>query len=113
MADARTRHDELTHILQERRQLLREALSAGHEDEIQQALTQLKAETLLRVDAALAEHSQRLYGWCRVCAEEIPLARLRVLPFASRCAACEAGRARGVREQGERGPLTPLIEVLG
>lgn len=50
--------------------------------------------TLRQIDAALARLHAGRYGLCSVCSEPIPLARLRALPFATRCVPCQ--------EQSER-----------
>ncbi len=49
--------------------------------------TRLKA-----LDAAFERLQQGLYGICEQCAEEIPLERLRVLPFAPNCVDCQTER---------------------
>lgn len=120
------RYDELRRILEERRQ---EILSEVHEkirdvrseastatshgvvddaetseadiqDDIEFALIQMKAETLNKIDEALARLEDGTYGYCFECGEEIVEQRLRALPFAVRCKSCE--EAREVAEQRER-----------
>jgi DnaK suppressor protein len=54
------------------------------------ALIQMKTETLTRIDAALARLDAGLYGDCNDCGDEISDKRLRAMPFAVRCTACEA-----------------------
>jgi len=61
------------------------------------ALIQLKAETLARIDAALARLDAGLYGDCFDCGDEISDKRLRALPFAVRCTACEEKREQQTR----------------
>jgi DnaK suppressor protein len=61
------------------------------------AVTQLKAETLARIDAALARLDAGLYGDCFDCGDEISDNRLRALPFAVRCTACEEKREQQTR----------------
>lgn len=60
------------------------------------ALLQMRAETLTRVDGALLRLEAGTYGFCLGCGGEIPARRLRALPFAARCQACQQ-----LREQGE------------
>lgn len=62
-----------------------------HED-IEFALIQMKAETLSKIDEALARLEEGRYGACFECGEDISEARLRALPFAVRCKDCEAER---------------------
>jgi DnaK suppressor protein len=61
------------------------------------AVTQLKAETLARIDAALARLDAGMYGDCFDCGGEISDNRLRALPFAVRCTACEEKREQQAR----------------
>ena len=120
------RYEELRQILEERR---REMLSAVHgkirdvrtegagaethggvdaaetseadiQDDIEFALIQMKAETLNKIDEALARLEDGTYGNCFECGEEISQQRLRALPFAVRCKDCE--EAREVAQQRQR-----------
>lgn len=121
------RYEELKRILQERR---REMVSAVHEkmrdvrsegsgggqahgvvdagetseadiqDDIEFALLQMKAETLSKIDEALARLEEGTFGYCFECGEEIAEQRLRALPFAVRCKDCE--EAREIAQQRER-----------
>jgi len=56
------------------------------------ALLQMQSETLARIDAALARLDGGGYGLCLACEREIATRRLRALPFAVRCQACEEKR---------------------
>ena len=73
---------------------------AAMQEEMDFALIQMKAETLARVDEALARLDAGQYGRCFECGGEISEKRLRALPFAGRCTVCEdrkeqvQGRAR-------------------
>jgi len=69
-----------------------EASDANIQNDIEIALLQMRAETLLRVDAALVRLDAGKYGWCATCEAEIPWPRLRALPFAVRCQGCEERR---------------------
>lgn len=60
----------------------------------------MKAETLNRIDEALARLESGTFGFCTECGQEISERRLRALPFALRCKECE--EAREVAEQRER-----------
>jgi DnaK suppressor protein len=62
------------------------------QDDIGFALTQLKAEMLSQIDAALRRLDEGTYGDCFECGGEIAAARLRALPFAVRCRDCEQRR---------------------
>ena len=111
------RHAELVDLLQARRQELtddvRQQLQRAREgdeqqqsedragegvsarDDISLALAQIHAETLQRIEAALARLADGRYGDCAECGTPIPSPRLRALPFAVRCRECEASRETG------------------
>ena len=77
-----------------------ESAEADIQEELEFALVQMKAETLNKVNDALARLEQGNYGNCFDCDEEIAEKRLRALPFAVRCKDCE--QARENAEQRER-----------
>jgi RNA polymerase-binding transcription factor len=77
-----------------------ESSEADIQEDIELALIQMKAETLNKVDDALARLEQGTYGNCYECGEEIAEKRLRALPFAVRCKDCEA--AKEAVEQRQR-----------
>jgi DnaK suppressor protein len=56
------------------------------------ALLQMRAEMLTRIEEALARLDAGKYASCYECAGEIAQRRLRALPFAVRCQACEEQR---------------------
>jgi DnaK suppressor protein len=77
-----------------------ESSDADIQEDIELALIQMKAETLTRIDEALARLEKGTFGFCTECGEEISERRLRALPFALRCKDCE--EAREIAEQRER-----------
>lgn len=77
-----------------------EASEADIQEDIEFALIQMKAETLNKINEALARLEEGRYGHCFECGEEISQQRLRALPFAVRCKDCE--EAREVAQQRER-----------
>jgi len=60
----------------------------AHED-IDFALVQMQAETMEKLNAALARLAADQYGICDECEEEIPGKRLRAVPFTTRCRPCQ------------------------
>jgi DnaK suppressor protein len=66
-----------------------EASDAGIQGDIKYALLQMGGETLTRIDEALVRLDAGEYGCCVACQGEISERRLRALPFAVRCQACE------------------------
>ena len=49
----------------------------------------MRAESLVRIDEALVRLDAGEYGACVECATQISKRRLRALPFAVRCQACQ------------------------
>jgi DnaK suppressor protein len=72
--------------------------ATGHEAELNLSLLQMRAQTVKRIDEALARLAADQYGMCAVCGLEITERRLRALPFAVRCTRCEDRR----EENGDR-----------
>ena len=66
-----------------------EQAEADYQEHIEVALIQMKSETLQRVREALMRLDAGEYGDCAECGGEIAEQRLRALPFAVRCRACE------------------------
>jgi DnaK suppressor protein len=77
-----------------------ESSEADIQEEIEFALIQMKAETLIKISEALSRLEEGAYGYCFDCGDEISPKRLRALPFAVRCKDCE--EAREIAEQRER-----------
>lgn len=82
-----------------------ERSDADTQGDIEMALVQLKADTLARIDQALARLDAGQYGWCVECEHDIAERRLRALPFAVRCQACEQRR-----EQAAAGGARHIID---
>jgi DnaK suppressor protein len=64
--------------------------SLTHDDEIAAAVVDRRARELAEVNRALEAMDAGSYGICRDCGEAIAAARLKVLPFATRCVECQA-----------------------
>jgi DnaK suppressor protein len=69
------------------------------QEDIELALIQMKAETLNKINEALARLEAGRYGFCFECGEEISEARLRALPFAVRCKDCEEARENAANRE--------------
>jgi DnaK suppressor protein len=76
-----------------------ESSEAGIQEDIEFALIQMKAETLNKINEALARLEEGAYGNCFECGEEIAQQRLRALPFAVRCRDCEEARETAQRRE--------------
>jgi len=119
-----TRYDELKQMLQERQRELtqevqgrirgvradgaekpHEVMDQGEtsevdiQEDIELALIQMKAETLNKINEALARLETDRYGLCFECGDEIAEARLRALPFAVRCKDCEEARENAANRE--------------
>ena len=81
-----------------------ELSEADIQGDIDLALLQMKTEMLARIDAALARLGAGKYGSCFECSGEIAEPRLRAVPFAVRCQACEKTREdqREARQHAQR-----------
>jgi len=64
--------------------------SATHDSEIAVAVAERLARQLAQLDRACVDFDAGRYGVCQDCEEPIPAARLKVLPFATRCVPCQA-----------------------
>jgi DnaK suppressor protein len=93
-----------------------ELSDADSQGDIELALLQMRADTLTRVDEALVRLDAGKYGSCAECDGEISERRLRALPFAVRCQACEQrreqeqGRARNLAQR--RGGFSLFSDVV-
>jgi DnaK suppressor protein len=76
-----------------------ESSEADIQEDIEFALIQMKAETLSKINEALARLEEGAYGDCFECGQEISGARLRALPFAVRCKDCEEARETAARRE--------------
>ena len=78
------------------------------------ALIRMKSETLQRVREALVRLDAGEYGDCADCGGEIAEPRLRALPFAVRCRACEAlHEQHAAREQRLASPQGFSLIFIG
>ena len=124
VVDPGARYDELKTMLDERRRVIlqevqgkirgvrAEGADRPHEspdpgetaevdiqEDIEFALIQMKAETLNKINEALARLDEGRYGLCYECGDEISEARLRALPFAVRCKDCEEEREVAIQRE--------------
>jgi DnaK suppressor protein len=70
--------------------------------ELDVALVEMQSQMLSHINAAIARLNEGDYGLCHDCTEEIPENRLRALPFAVRCRACQESEER-VQMRDRRG----------
>ena len=65
------------------------AASITHDEEVAATMADRRARQLQQVTAALEDINAGRYGICRECDEPIAKARLKVMPFATRCVPCQ------------------------
>ncbi len=125
--EARDRIQTLQEVLMERRRIaqremdalsrsLREERGSETWDEGDRAVQELDrdlgstrlnrlTQQLDQVEKALARHAEGRYGRCAACGADIPLARLRSLPFALNCRNCqevaEGAVGQAAQQRGE------------
>ncbi len=81
------------------------ALDAAH-GEISSQLAEVESRELANVENALERMRAGDYGKCELCENNIPLARLQALPYATTCIDCQreaeksGGRGRGSVDWG-------------
>lgn len=68
---------------------LSDRLPLGHDEEIEYAVVDRRAEMLTQIEMALKKMEEGTYGRCEACEGEIKPARLKAHPFAVRCTACQ------------------------
>lgn len=68
--------------------------STAHDDELAAINVDRLARDLKLIDRALADFDAGRYGICGECEEPIAPKRLKALPFATRCVACQARSER-------------------
>lgn len=72
------------------------------ETEVAYELMGARAHLLKQVDCALEKVDRGSYGHCEDCDAPIAALRLRALPFAIRCTACQESLERGVMASSAR-----------
>ncbi len=127
------RHAVLRGMLEERRTEIQQKLRAireeipSYQDEVRDseeqsvtdfaqemdfALMQMKAQTLVRIDEALLRLDQGTYGTCDACAQEIAEARLKAVPFALLCRECQEREEALAAEERSQTPGRALVPIL-
>ena len=126
------RVDVLRRMLEERRTEIHDKLRAIREDvpaaqdevrdaeeqsvtdfarEMEFALMEMKAQTLVRIDEALRRVDEGTYGTCAECEQDIAAARLKALPFAVRCVECQARAENAAAEERDPSPVRALAPI--
>lgn len=74
-------------------------------DDVLTTLSESARREVMQIDAALARLDEGEYGECIECGQEIPIERLRALPFTLRCQEDEEERERLIRGNAPRPSL--------
>jgi len=74
-------------------------------DDVLTALSETGRREVMQIDAALGRMDEGEYGKCVDCGQEIPIERLRALPFTLRCQEDEEERERNLRGNSPRPSL--------
>lgn len=65
-----------------------EMVTERENDEVLEEIGSTGLDELRQINAALVRISQQRYGICTECGENIPAARLEIIPYASTCTSC-------------------------
>jgi DnaK suppressor protein len=84
-----------------------EISDADIQGDIELAVLQMRAANVTRIEEALVRLDAGHYGSCAECEEHISERRLRAMPFAVRCQACEE------RREEEQGQVRELAQRRG
>jgi len=68
---------------------------SGFERELRSAQVDRLTQMLRQIEEALLRLAEGRFGWCVACDAEIPVARLRSLPFALNCRDCQEAAEEG------------------
>jgi DnaK suppressor protein len=131
--NSRERADVLRRMLEERRSEIHDKLRAireeipSYQDEVRDteeqsvtdfaqemdfALMEMKAQTLIRIDEALQRVDQGTYGTCDECGQDIAEARLKAVPFALLCLECQEREETLAAEERALTPGRALAPIL-
>jgi len=80
------------------------------DDETHANLIERAEDRLRLIDEALARIDNGSYGTCAECGDDIPVERLKALPFALFCIDCQTKRSRVRGRWGTKGSTQPYIE---
>lgn len=75
------------------------------------SLIERSEDRLRLIDQALARIENGTYGTCAECGEDIPIERLRALPFAMLCVDCQQKRGKSRGRWGAGGTIEPYSQT--
>jgi DnaK suppressor protein len=71
--------------------------SLAHDEELVVDMAARRVREVQAIDRALRDIDAGTYGICEECEEPISKARLKAMPFATRCVNCQAKAEQGLR----------------
>jgi DnaK suppressor protein len=78
-----------------------DAANDGAQNELNSQLAALESRELIQVDRAIDLIRQGRYGVCEICEEQIPIERLKALPFTPVCVNCQRVQERMSHKAGD------------
>ncbi len=90
---------------QDRQREYEEGAQVKLADDVLTTLSESARREVMQIDAALGRLDEGEYGECIECGQEIPIERLRALPFTLRCQEDEEERERSIRGNAPRPSL--------
>ena len=75
------------------------------------SLIERSEDRLRLIDQALARVDNGTYGTCAECGEDIPIERLKALPFALLCVDCQQKRGKSRGRWGAGGTIEPYSQT--
>lgn len=90
---------------------LADQASDSYDKDLANSLSETERARLKAVEKALQRVNEGTYGLCEDCVKPIPLARLKVLPFAKLCVSCQQAEEKGaVMGRRPAAPSAPPTE---
>lgn len=86
------------------------ALDCSH-GEISSQLAEVASKELAYVENALVQFAENSYGKCEACKNNIPMARLQVLPYATFCVDCKLKAEKAGVEPGQVVDWSVILEA--
>ncbi len=70
-----------------------------YEREVSMGLVSTEQQVLYQIDEALKRMDEGSYGLCQECGKMITISRLKVVPYASLCIACQRAKEQSSRKR--------------
>jgi DnaK suppressor protein len=87
-----------------------DAANESSDRETMYGISEIQSACLSEVEKALKKIDEGSYGQCERCGADIPLARLKVMPFASLCVSCKEKEERTAGSAGSDHSLWSKVQ---